>query len=53
MFTEEEINFMKRYIGLRGKLITAGAVIFDESDIKIYSIFTKILNELEDKDEIN
>ena len=48
MFTEEEINFMKKYVGLRGELITAGVAIFDEPDIKIYSIFTKILNELEE-----
>jgi hypothetical protein len=49
MFTEEEINFMKKYVGLRGELITAGVAIFDEPDIKIYSIFTKILKELEEK----
>jgi hypothetical protein len=48
MFTQEEINFMKKYVGLRGELITAGVAIFDEPDIKIYSIFTKILNELEE-----
>ena len=49
MFTQEEINFMKKYVELRGELITAGVAIFDESDIKIYSIFTKILKELEEK----
>ena len=48
MFTQEKINFMKKYVELRGELITAGVAIFDESDIKIYSIFTKILNELEE-----
>ena len=49
MFTEEEINFMEKYVGLRGELITAGVAIFDEPDIKIYSIFAKILKELEEK----
>lgn len=53
MFTQEELDFMKRYVEFRYELIVTGAVIFDEDDIKICNIFDKILNEMEDKNETN